>query len=127
MKVDVVHRPNCSTNRAPTARKPEGPGCFGPNPSVSGLSGPPARTAPKPSTLAQTTAGRMVQYDWNRLLNSSDPQNDLAEHVAAFQALQRGVDRAEIDLGVDHRLDDAVGHFLHGVCHILHAAAERAE
>jgi hypothetical protein len=33
----------------------------------------------------------------------------------------------EIDLGVDDRVDQAARHLLHGVGHVLHAAAERAD
>src|SRR5690606_36879457 len=58
---------------------------------------------------------------------SGDPQDDLAEYVAAFHAAQRDVDVVEDDLGVDHRPDDAGRHLEHGVLHVLDAAAERAE
>ena len=38
---------------------------------------------------------------------SGHAEDDLAEHVAAFHALQRRVDIVEADFGIDHRLDIA--------------------
>jgi hypothetical protein len=50
-------RPSDPTLRAPAARKPGGPGEFGPNPSVFGLAVAP----PRPSTLTRIPSGRTIE------------------------------------------------------------------
>ena len=42
---------------------------------------------------------------FNERSSSADAQDDLAEHVAALQALQCVADACEIHLGVDYRYD----------------------
>ena len=42
---------------------------------------------------------------------SGDPQDDLAEHVAAFQLRSSARPISERDFGVDDRADEAAGHF----------------
>gem|GEM_PF-3459381 len=49
------------TTRVRASGKPFGLGSFDPIPSGFGLSGPPARTVPKPSILCQMTSGRVIQ------------------------------------------------------------------
>jgi hypothetical protein len=59
---DAAHRASLPTQRAPAARKPEGPGGFAPIPAGFGLAIAPLWPAPNPLVLSQIHSGRMVQF-----------------------------------------------------------------
>ena len=58
---------------------------------------------------------------------SAHAQQDFAEDIPAFHALERRVYAVEADFGVNDRIDKALRHFLHGIGHVFHAAAERTD
>jgi len=70
-KGGLVARSSGLTQWASAKHKPEGPGRFEPNPSAFILSGPPARPATKPLTLAQTITGRMFQSNHETLSSNA--------------------------------------------------------
>lgn len=63
----------------------------------------------------------------NRTALRIDAQDDLAENVAAFHALQCLSDIVKPDFRVNDRMSQASRHLVHGVGHVLHPAAEGTE
>ena len=61
-----------------------------------------------------------------RIAPAFKTHDDLAEHLAAFQALQAALEFGERDLGIDHRLH-ALGHIVEAFADVADRGAERAE